>query len=67
MNPRRAVAAYPLQVLLGVATVAALVATAVVAAGGGPVSRTLRLAALSTVLFAFAVGFSAGQLAERYL
>ncbi|MXR40959.1 hypothetical protein GRX01_06340 [Halobaculum sp. WSA2] len=67
MNPRRTVAAYPLQALLAVATVAALVATAVVAAGDAPLSFTLRLAALSTVLFVFAVGFSAGPLAERYL
>ncbi|WP_348608975.1 hypothetical protein [Halobaculum rarum] len=67
MNPRRTVATYPLQALLGLATVAALVATAVVAAGGGPLSLALRLAAFSTVLFVFAVGFSAGPLAERYL
>jgi len=67
MDPRRTVAAYPLQVLLAVATAAALVATAVVAAGDAPLSLTLRLAALSTVLFVFAVGFSAGPLAERYL
>ena len=67
MNPRRIVAAYPIQVLLGVATVAAVVATVVVAGGGAPLASTLRLAALSTVLLVFTLGFSAGPLAERYL
>lgn len=67
MNTRRLIAEYPLQLLLGVAAVAALVATAAVAAGGAPVTRTLRLAALATVLTLFALGLSAGPLAERYL
>ncbi|MFC6785959.1 hypothetical protein ACFQFH_08635 [Halobaculum halobium] len=67
MDTRRIVAEYPLQVLLAAATLAALVATALVAAGGSTVPTTLRLAALTTVLFLFAVGFSAGPLAERYL
>jgi hypothetical protein len=67
MDPRRLVAEYPLQVLLGVATVAALVVTAVVAAGGAPLSSTLRVAALATVLLVFTLGFSAGPLAQRYL
>ncbi|UIO98969.1 hypothetical protein Hbl1158_10530 [Halobaculum sp. CBA1158] len=67
MDTRRTVAEYPLQVLLGVAFLVALVATALVAATGESLALTLRLAALTTVLFAFAGGLSAGPLAERYL
>ncbi|WP_277552491.1 hypothetical protein [Halobaculum limi] len=67
MDVRRTIAAFPLQVLLGAATFVALVATLVVASGGASLALTLRLAALTTVLFVFAVGFSAGPLAERYL
>lgn len=67
MNTRRIVAEYPLQVLLAAATLAALVATAVVAAGPAPATTTLRLGALAFVLFAFTLGFSAGPLGERYL
>jgi len=67
MDTRRLLAEYPLQLLLGVAAVVAAVAAAVVVAGGAPLSRTLRLTALATVLALFALGLSAGPLAERYL
>lgn len=67
MDVRRTVAAYPLQVILAAAALAALVATAAVAASGDSLGLTLRLAALSTVLAVFALGFSAGPLGERYL
>ncbi|MFC7137121.1 hypothetical protein ACFQRB_13005 [Halobaculum litoreum] len=67
MDTRRILREYPLQVLLAVAAAAALVATVAVAAGGSSLSTTLRLAALTVVLFLFAVGFSAGPLGERYL
>ena len=67
MDTRRLLVEYPLQLLLGVAAVAALLATAVVAAGDAPLSRTLRVAALATVLTLFALGLSADPLAERYL
>ena len=67
MDTRRFLREYSLQVLLAVATLAALVATVAVAAGGSSFSTTLRLGALTFVLFCFAVGFSAGPLGERYL
>ncbi|MFC7070243.1 hypothetical protein [Halobaculum lipolyticum] len=67
MDTRRLLREYPLQVLLAVATLAALVATVAVAAAGDGVATTLRLGALTFVLFCFAVGFSAGPLGERYL
>lgn len=67
MNARRITAEYPLQVFFAVAALAAVVATTVVAVGGGSLSGTLRLAALATVLALFALGFAAGPLAERYL
>ncbi|MFC7096180.1 hypothetical protein [Halobaculum marinum] len=67
MDTRRILTEYPLQVLLTVATLAALVATVVVASGGGELTTTLRLGALTFVLLLFAVGFSAGPLGERYL
>ncbi|SHH25140.1 hypothetical protein [Halobaculum gomorrense] len=67
MDALRLLAEYPLQVLLGAATAAAVIATLAVAAGGSSLSATLRLAALATVLLVFTLGFSAGPLAERYV
>lgn len=67
MDARRTVGAYPVQVALGAAFGVALLATVGYAATGESTATALRLAALTTVLFGFAVGFAAGPLAERYL
>ncbi|MFB9824040.1 hypothetical protein [Halobaculum roseum] len=67
MDTRRLLREYPLQALLAAATVAALFATLVVAAGGAASTTTLRLGALTFVLFVFTLGFSAGPLGERYV
>lgn len=68
MDTRRLLREYPLQALLAVATLAAGFATLAVAAGGAAsTTTTLRLGALTFVLFVFTLGFSAGPLGERYV
>ncbi|WP_313695205.1 hypothetical protein [Halorarum halobium] len=63
----RAVAEHPMAALFSLAFVVALAATVAAAVSGGSQVTTLRLAALTTVLLAFSVGFAAEPLGERYL
>ena len=67
MGIREAFVAHPVAVVLSAAFALALLATVVVAATTTGVVLTLRLAALTVVLFLFAAGFWAGPVGERYL
>ncbi|QLG62329.1 hypothetical protein [Halorarum salinum] len=67
MTIRAVVADNPLPTTFSLAFVLALLATAVHASTADSFATTLRLAALTAVLFLFAAGFWVGPVGERYL
>ena len=67
MGIRDAFGAHPVPVVFSVAFALALLATVAAALTSDGVVTTLRLGALTVVLFLFAAGFWARPVGERYL
>lgn len=67
MSIRGVIADYPMPVAFSLAFVVVLIATVASAATTDNVVTTLRLGALTAVLFLFAAGFWIGPVGERYL